>query len=256
LPASNTGNAPATGVTLTAPVPAGTSFVSATGGGVNSGGTTTWTIGTLNAGAAVALQMAVHVSSSATSGTVLNGSGFTLDSIETPAVVATPATTSVTEPSAPVVTAAIELGTNSIYLVRGDTTTVEVDGSAFQDGAVINLSADISAGSTTVATISRLTVPVSINNGATLGSRTLTLTNPDGRSGSLPAALEVVKDPDGNHDCKVDGVDLNRMARAWSSASGESAYDLTSDLDGDGYVGPDDLAVFVKNFAHSPHGCP
>jgi hypothetical protein len=84
----------------------------------------------------------------------------------------------------------------------------------------------------------------------------VTLTNPDGRSGSLPAALEVVKDPDGNHDCKVDGVDLNQLARAWSSAIGETTYSAASDLDGDGYVGPDDLSVFVKHFAHKPHGCP
>ncbi|HKQ97169.1 MAG TPA: hypothetical protein VJV75_04775, partial [Candidatus Polarisedimenticolia bacterium] len=256
LSAANTGNAPATGVVLNAPLPAGTTFVSATGGGTFGSGVVTWAIGTLNAGAVSSLQMVVHVPATATSGTVLNGAGFTLDSSETAAVVAVTSTTSVTEPAAPIVTGAIELTTNSIYLVRGDSTTVEVDGSAFLAGAVVNLSADVSTGTTTLASGTRLTVPVSITNGATLGSRTVTLTNPDGRSGSLPAALEVVKDPDGNHDCKVDGLDLNQMARAWSSASGETAYSTAADLDGDGYVGPDDLSVFVKHFAHKPHGCP
>ncbi len=256
LTASNTGNAPATGSVMTAPVPAGTSFVSATGGGVYSGGTVTWSIGTLNAGASLALQMVVHVPSSATSGTVLSGSGFRLDSNETTAVLAMDATTSVTEPSAPIVTGAIELTTRSIYLVRGDSTTVEVDGSSFQTGAVVNLSADITTGTTAVLSGTVLTTPITVSPGATVGVRTVTLTNPDGRSGSLPAGLEVVKDPDGNHDCRVDGVDLNQMARAWSSAIGETNYSTTSDLDGDGYVGPDDLSVFVKYYASKPHGCP
>src|SRR5206468_1627496 len=38
----NIGNAPATGVTITDPIPADTSFVSADAGGVNNGGVVTW----------------------------------------------------------------------------------------------------------------------------------------------------------------------------------------------------------------------
>ena len=45
----NTGGTDATGVTITAPVPTGTTFVSATGGGTLSGSTVTWAIGTLAA---------------------------------------------------------------------------------------------------------------------------------------------------------------------------------------------------------------
>src|SRR5439155_9350985 len=40
-----------TNVTITSPVPAGTTFVSATGGGTQSAGTVTWSIGTLAAAA-------------------------------------------------------------------------------------------------------------------------------------------------------------------------------------------------------------
>jgi hypothetical protein len=65
-----------------------------------------------------------------------------------------------------------------------------------------------------------------------------------------------VKNPDTDGDCHIDGVDLNRMARAWNNTSAEPDYNATVDLDGDGYVGPDDLAIFIKYFAHKPAGCP
>jgi len=65
-----------------------------------------------------------------------------------------------------------------------------------------------------------------------------------------------VKTPDSDGDCKIDGVDLNRMARAWNSAAGEAEYDASVDLDGDNYVGPQDLTIFIKYFAHTPPGCP
>jgi hypothetical protein len=65
-----------------------------------------------------------------------------------------------------------------------------------------------------------------------------------------------VKSPDANGDCMIDGVDLNRMALAWNSAGGEPEYDATVDLDGDGYIGPDDLVIFSRYFALKPPGCP
>ena len=46
----NTGAAAANGVVIRDPVPAGTTFVSATAGGTNVGGVVTWNIGTVNAG--------------------------------------------------------------------------------------------------------------------------------------------------------------------------------------------------------------
>ena len=252
---ANGGNAPATGAALTASLPAGTTFVSATGGAL-AGGQVTWSVGTIGAGLTGSARMVVHVPSSAVSGAVITASGWTLDSAETAPVTAATAATSVTEPAAPIVTAALEMATNSIYFVRGAVQTLVVSGSAFADGAVLNLSPDITVGATTLAGSGRLTAPVAIAPGAALGARTLTLTNPDGRSGSLPFALEIVKQPDGNNDCKIDGVDLNQIARSWNSAGGEAAYAATVDFDGDGYVGPDDLTIFVKYFAGRPYGCP
>ena len=46
----NTGGAAANGVVIRDPVPAGTTFVSATAGGTNVAGVVTWNIGTVNAG--------------------------------------------------------------------------------------------------------------------------------------------------------------------------------------------------------------
>ena len=47
---TNYGNASANGVTISDPLPAGFTYVSSTGGGVQSGGTVTWNIGTVAAG--------------------------------------------------------------------------------------------------------------------------------------------------------------------------------------------------------------
>ena len=253
---ANTGNAPATVATLTAGLPAGTTFVSATAGGALAGSQVTWSVGTIGAGLSGSAQMVVHVPSGAVSGSIITAAGWTLDSAETAPVTAPTAATGVIEPLAPVVTAALEAATNSIYFVRGAVQTLVVSGSSFLDGAVLNVSPDITVGATTLEASGRLTAPVTIAPGAALGARTLTVANPDGRSGSLPAALEIVKKQDANNDCKIDGVDLNQVARSWNSASGEAAYAVTVDLDGDGYVGPDDLTIFIKYFAEKPYGCP
>ena len=67
----NTGNTNATGVVIKDTVPAGTSFVSATGGGTLSAGVVTWNIGTVNAGV-TGQTVSFTVNVTATSGTVTN----------------------------------------------------------------------------------------------------------------------------------------------------------------------------------------
>ena len=58
---TNGGPSSATSVVATDPVPAGTSFVSADGGGTESGGTVTWNLGTIANGASVTRHVTVHV---------------------------------------------------------------------------------------------------------------------------------------------------------------------------------------------------
>ena len=66
----------------------------------------------------------------------------------------------------------------------------------------------------------------------------------------------VVKKSDINSDCKSDGIDLNALARSWNSATSDPGYDSAVDFDGDGYVGPVDLTIFVTQFGKPQPGCP
>jgi uncharacterized repeat protein (TIGR01451 family) len=67
----NTGAAAANGVVIRDPVPAGTTFVSATAGGTESGGVVTWNIGTINPGV-TGQTVSFTVNVTATSGNVSN----------------------------------------------------------------------------------------------------------------------------------------------------------------------------------------
>ncbi|MBN8280044.1 MAG: hypothetical protein J0M16_05510, partial [Gammaproteobacteria bacterium] len=60
-----------TGTTLSFPIPAGTSFVSATGGGVLSGGVVTWSLGSLGATQSGTQQVVVAVNGGTAAGTLL-----------------------------------------------------------------------------------------------------------------------------------------------------------------------------------------
>jgi uncharacterized repeat protein (TIGR01451 family) len=61
LTLKNIGNAAATGVTITDPVPANTTFVSADNGGTNQGGTVTWTGQTVPAGGSITVHFTVSI---------------------------------------------------------------------------------------------------------------------------------------------------------------------------------------------------
>ncbi|MDX6410525.1 MAG: hypothetical protein QOE91_41, partial [Gaiellaceae bacterium] len=61
LTLKNIGNAAATGVTITDPVPANTSFVSADSGGTNSGGTVTWSGLSIAAGSSATVHFTVSI---------------------------------------------------------------------------------------------------------------------------------------------------------------------------------------------------
>ncbi|MDI9569429.1 MAG: carboxypeptidase regulatory-like domain-containing protein [Pseudomonadota bacterium] len=71
---SNTGGMDSTGVVITDTVPTGTTFVSATGGGTESGGVVTWTIGNLAKGATATVTFTVKAPAS--DGTAIKNSGY------------------------------------------------------------------------------------------------------------------------------------------------------------------------------------
>jgi uncharacterized repeat protein (TIGR01451 family) len=84
----NTGQSSATNVVLKDPLPLGTSFVSATGGGQLSAGVVTWNIGTLGAGVTgQTVSFTVHVN--ATSGTITNAN-YTIEGTNSPPIAGSP----------------------------------------------------------------------------------------------------------------------------------------------------------------------
>jgi uncharacterized repeat protein (TIGR01451 family)/MYXO-CTERM domain-containing protein len=63
---ANTGPAPALGVVITDPVPAGTTFASANNGGTNVGGVVTWNLGVVAAGGSGSVSFTVNIGADAT----------------------------------------------------------------------------------------------------------------------------------------------------------------------------------------------
>lgn len=78
---ANRGSANATGVTITDTIPAGLTFVSATGGGAPSGGSVVWTIGDVPIGAVGELQVTFTVDAGIADGTVLTNTVTLVDAL-------------------------------------------------------------------------------------------------------------------------------------------------------------------------------
>jgi uncharacterized repeat protein (TIGR01451 family) len=94
----NIGNAAATGVTITDPVPANTSFVSADSGGVNLGGTVTWTGLSIAAGGSVSVHLRVQIDSSLKSKvTSIVDDGFKAISAQGPSASGSPTVTPIAQ---------------------------------------------------------------------------------------------------------------------------------------------------------------
>ena len=161
-----------------------------------------------------------------------------------------------TSTTLPTIVGALDLGTQSVYILQSGNQTIQVVGTNFQSGAVVGLGTDVSVGSTSLLDSSHLTASIIVSGSAILGPRSLRVTNPDGATASRPNTLTVVKTADINRDCRIDLFDLNVLARAWNTISSESAYITGADLDGDGDVGGLDLGVFVSYLGQRLAACP
>jgi FtsP/CotA-like multicopper oxidase with cupredoxin domain len=82
---------------------------------------------------------------------------------------------------------------------RGATLPVVITGDNFQSGASVSFGSGITVNAVTFNSATQLTVNITIAVNATLGFRTVTVTNPGGASGSKPNSFEVVQ-------VKVDSV--------------------------------------------------
>ncbi|HYV18464.1 MAG TPA: fibronectin type III domain-containing protein [Verrucomicrobiae bacterium] len=156
----------------------------------------------------------------------------------------------------PVIESAMETSSGSIYAVRSQARFVQVHGQNFDAGATVTLGPDIAVQPPSLTLQGDLLVGVSIAASAAAGPRTVTVSNPDLGIGSGAGLLTVVKSPDANGDCAIDIVDLNTLARSWNLETGEARFAPAVDLDGDGYVGPDDLTIFVTYYGRVFSGCP
>ena len=155
----------------------------------------------------------------------------------------------------PAVSSAVETSTGDSYVLQSGEHEIEVTGSDFQAGAVVDLGADISAGATTLSSSSRLTVTITVGAAAVLGDRALTVTNPDLGTDRLNAALIVVKTADIDRDCLIDAGDLQAMARAFGLVTTPPAGH-PADLNGDGTVDGSDLDIYSRYFGHLLAVCP
>lgn len=120
---SNTGTAGATGVVITDTVPVNTTFVSATNGGIQSGGVVTWTVGPVNAGAAGTVSMTVQVGGGVANGTTITNSTYSMASNELATVIGAPISTSVqsASPTTPVLALPITQRQNAWSATQTDT---------------------------------------------------------------------------------------------------------------------------------------
>lgn len=157
----------------------------------------------------------------------------------------------------PRIDSVFEVASHSIYGIRGRGQALRVTGKNFRSGSALDLGADILADEPLYdSSTGDLAVSIWVGASAPFGYRVAVVTNPDGGIGSRSNSLRVVNAPDINSDCLVDILDLNALARAWNQDAGDARYAPESDLDGDGYVGPEDLAIFVKFLGKTLAGCP
>ena len=74
---------------------------------------------------------------------------------------------------------------------RADRFTVTVDGSNFQNGATVSFGRQIKIRGVLFVSSSKLDVEIEIHKKAPSGTRDVTVTNPDGQSGTMAACFTV-----------------------------------------------------------------
>jgi len=156
----------------------------------------------------------------------------------------------------PAIASAMEMSSHSIYAVRAIASAILVSGLNLDPHATVDFGPDVVESMPSATPEGGLLVPVNIAASAPVGPRTVTVSNPDLGMGSGTDLLSIVKSPDTDHDCSVNIVDLNALARAWNVKAGEARFSPSVDLDGDDYIGPEDLTIFVTYYGSQLPGCP
>jgi uncharacterized repeat protein (TIGR01451 family) len=205
----NIGNAPATGVTITDPVPADTSFVSASDGGTAARGTVTWSGITLAPGASKQVTLTVRLDEKIKKKkTTIVNDGYRATSVQGPSANGSPTVTPIAPPYSATLTPATQTdgartGGDVTYPLtvhnggyRADSYALAVTGGY----AAEVLDAGCTTPLTTTATVApgastdicvRVTVPAGAANEA-VGTETVTATSTGDPSVSAAATLNTI----------------------------------------------------------------
>lgn len=251
LTLKNVGNAAATGVSLTDPVPANTTFVSATGGGSNSGGTVTWAGLTIPAGGSMSVSFTVSIDGALKNkvDSIVND-GAKATSSQGPSTTGSPTVTPLAAPygvsTAPATqTDGARVGSSVSYTVKvrnlgytPDTYTLSASGGTF---SVSFFDATCTTPQTTTPTVTagatadvcvKVAVPAGAANGAT-STATVTATSVGSPSVSASSTVKTIAvavdtllvDGDGN------GPDVQSSYAAALTGAGVSfsTWDLAAD---------------------------
>src|SRR5207249_1653154 len=124
-------------------------------------------------------QMVVRLANPLPGCTVITNASYSIDSNETSAVTGGAVATVVSNSSAPTVASAFDVTTNSIYVLRPGAQVIQINGTAFQQGAALTLGTGITSGPTTFIDATHLEATITVDPAAALGPCTVTVTNPD-----------------------------------------------------------------------------
>jgi PKD domain/IPT/TIG domain len=118
---------------------------------------------------------------------------------------------------------------------RGGSLTVKITGQKFQPGATASFGDGIAIDEVTFVNAETLLVDITVTAGAAAGSRTITVTNPDGGSGTFASGFTVVTTAP---VCRMTVLIINSgsgtQADPWVMAPGVVDFNGTSSFDPDG----------------------
>lgn len=247
----NIGNAAASGVTLTDPVPANTTFASATAGGTQSGGTVTWSGISIPAGGSTTVSLTVNIDAALKNKVhAIVNDGSKATSAEGPSTTGSPTVTPLAAPYAVAVTPVTQtdgarVGQSVSYTLhvqnRGfqtDSYTLSSSGGTFPVSffdatctTSITSTPSVTAGATTDVCV-KVAVPAGASNGAT-STATVTATSVGSPSVSASSTVKTIAvavdtllvDEDGN------GPDVQSYYTTALTGAGVSfsTWDLAAD---------------------------
>ena len=189
LTVTNAGPDPATGVTVVDSLPAGVDFVSASPGCARDADRVRCELGDVAAWSEISVQIVVSPRGTGeiTNTAAVGGNEADLDTASNQATSVT-AVTGAAGGTAPTVQSCVPNSANP-----GAQLVVAVNGSNFQNGATADFGARVAVSAVTFVDSTQLNVQIAVHRRAAVGSRDVTITNPDGQSVTKVGCFSVIK---------------------------------------------------------------